>query len=358
MFSLRKIVFLTILLSLLFPDKEIAENDKNTSFRKYYKNYGNFPYNIYGTISNNIALINKITTPPFDHEGLLLLQKSFVYFSFFYIVAYDAFSRGDKKKGIYFITLPLLNILSPMFPQYVWMFCYLESTKILLKLNFETGFYKLKNTKRKFIKNKCDNISSEIPKDNCSICILDFKGGQGENNNGKNNIIRLECRHYFHNDCIDKWIETQYGQGQKPTCPFCKKEIEMRAINSNCIDFGIIDNETVKDLPGSVHVFSTCIYADLILGVDNVENRISKKQSYWFLGTVLFRLGTQAVWYGDNGWELKPFIGIGGMTLSFLCINISIIPMIYLTGRVGENNPRFVVDICTEFTFYRKFFYK
>ena len=350
MFSLRKIVFLTILLSLLFSDKEIAENDKNTSFRKYYKNYGNFPYNIYGTISNNIALINKITTPPFDHEGLLLFQKSFVYFSFFYIVAYDAFKRGDKKKGIYFITLPLLNILSPMFPQYVWMFCYLESTKILLKLNFETGFYKLKKIKKDLIQKEID----KIPSDECSICLdplADVKAGY----NDGNNIIKLKCNHYFHTKCLCDWIETKCAKDNiQAPCPECRGNI----FYSNCIDFGIKDNETVKDLAGSVHVFSTCIYADLILGVDNVENRISKKQFYWFLGTVLFRLGTQAVWYGDNGWELKPFIGIGGMTLSFLCINISIIPMIYLTGRVGENNPRFVVDICTEFTFYRKFFYK
>lgn len=55
-----------------------------------------------------------------------------------------------------------------------------------------------------------DNIpkdANEKPR-TCTICIADFKEGDL--------IRKLGCKHYFHQECIDKWLK------MRPTCPNCK----------------------------------------------------------------------------------------------------------------------------------------
>ena len=43
----------------------------------------------------------------------------------------------------------------------------------------------------------------------CSICLTDITLNKKE----------LSCKHKYHTECIDKWLE------RKSTCPICRKEV-------------------------------------------------------------------------------------------------------------------------------------
>ena len=48
---------------------------------------------------------------------------------------------------------------------------------------------------------------TQIPENtDCSICLVQMQ----------ENIVQLECQHYFHQQCIDKWFK------QKSICPLCR----------------------------------------------------------------------------------------------------------------------------------------
>ena len=53
----------------------------------------------------------------------------------------------------------------------------------------------------------------------CSICMEDFK---------TDDIIRvLNCNHYYHHDCIDKWLI------KHKTCPYCRNNLTENIIPKN-----------------------------------------------------------------------------------------------------------------------------
>ena len=52
-------------------------------------------------------------------------------------------------------------------------------------------------------------IIADVSSDDCSICLETIKI--------LDKIYRLECRHIFHLECLDKW--------NKNTCPYCRREI-------------------------------------------------------------------------------------------------------------------------------------
>lgn len=47
----------------------------------------------------------------------------------------------------------------------------------------------------------------------CSICLEDFKGGD--------NVITLQCKHIFHENCLTNWFIKQ--NSNKIECPICNK---------------------------------------------------------------------------------------------------------------------------------------
>jgi hypothetical protein len=52
---------------------------------------------------------------------------------------------------------------------------------------------------------------------NCSICLDEFIV---ENNN---NICKLiQCSHYYHHNCIEKWYNSQYDNLKQLSCPICR----------------------------------------------------------------------------------------------------------------------------------------
>lgn len=68
--------------------------------------------------------------------------------------------------------------------------------------------------KRLRLKQSCNEL--EIP--SCSICLENFKKTEF--------VFRLQCRHYFHEDCIVTWFE------KNKVCPLCMKEVEKPAQES------------------------------------------------------------------------------------------------------------------------------
>ncbi|EEF28458.1 conserved hypothetical protein [Ricinus communis] len=46
----------------------------------------------------------------------------------------------------------------------------------------------------------------------CAVCLSEFTEGESVRN--------LECKHLFHNGCLDKWL-----QQCKSTCPLCRNKV-------------------------------------------------------------------------------------------------------------------------------------
>jgi Ring finger domain len=45
----------------------------------------------------------------------------------------------------------------------------------------------------------------------CTICLLDYK---------EETKTETECNHFFHQECLDRWLQTNY------TCPLCRTELK------------------------------------------------------------------------------------------------------------------------------------
>ncbi|CAL5203853.1 unnamed protein product [Lathyrus oleraceus] len=46
----------------------------------------------------------------------------------------------------------------------------------------------------------------------CSVCLCDFEEGE--------KVRRLKCKHAFHKDCLDKWLQDYLA-----TCPLCREQV-------------------------------------------------------------------------------------------------------------------------------------
>ncbi|KAJ7956876.1 Zf-RING_2 domain-containing protein [Quillaja saponaria] len=46
----------------------------------------------------------------------------------------------------------------------------------------------------------------------CSVCLSEFKDGE--------KIRNLHCKHSFHRDCLDKWLQKYWA-----TCPLCRNKV-------------------------------------------------------------------------------------------------------------------------------------
>lgn len=46
----------------------------------------------------------------------------------------------------------------------------------------------------------------------CSVCLEYFESSNVQ-------VCRLHCSHYYHNECIERWLELQH------TCPLCRTQI-------------------------------------------------------------------------------------------------------------------------------------
>jgi hypothetical protein len=79
---------------------------------------------------------------------------------------------------------------------------------IIIKNNMLTKTYIQKLNEN----NKSNNNYSD-----CSICIEKIKK--------KKDIIRLDCGHNFHINCMQDWIQVKLEAGIGPECPLCREKI-------------------------------------------------------------------------------------------------------------------------------------
>ena len=57
-------------------------------------------------------------------------------------------------------------------------------------------------------------VCDELPENNCSICLEEFKN--------EDMIKKLNCNHIFHKDCLGTWINNNTNKNNK-TCPLCRR---------------------------------------------------------------------------------------------------------------------------------------
>tara|TARA_B100000963_G_C22535952_1_gene629805 strand:+ start:413 stop:946 length:534 start_codon:yes stop_codon:yes gene_type:complete len=76
-------------------------------------------------------------------------------------------------------------------------------------------------TNRFFVKEMDYIIIKDSTKfqDICSICIGPFEN--------EDRVVKFNCQHIFHRECIQPWLVRQLDNNTKPFCPMCKNELEI-----------------------------------------------------------------------------------------------------------------------------------
>lgn len=59
----------------------------------------------------------------------------------------------------------------------------------------------------------------------CPICLID----------DKHVVIKTECKHEFHKECIDKWVLQCQTNNKLSTCPICRANLSNSNHHSNLI---------------------------------------------------------------------------------------------------------------------------
>ncbi|KAL2332798.1 hypothetical protein Fmac_014011 [Flemingia macrophylla] len=55
-------------------------------------------------------------------------------------------------------------------------------------------------------------LKAEMAAECCRVCLCEFEEGE--------KLRELKCRHMFHKDCLDTWLQQCFG-----TCPLCRKQL-------------------------------------------------------------------------------------------------------------------------------------
>jgi hypothetical protein len=82
--------------------------------------------------------------------------------------------------------------------------------------------------------------------DSCAICLLNF--------NVNDNLIKTECDHYFHDDCLNTWVNTNHSRNTNISCPMCRTPI---SINNSRDLLNLIDS-----------------YSEFLTTINNIDNNI------------------------------------------------------------------------------------
>lgn len=121
------------------------------------------------------------------------------------------------------------------------------------------------------------NQKEEILNNRCSICQEEFKDHIRQNNNTK--IIKLNCNHYFCNNCINQHINHSsqrhpiFGRSQ-PKCPNCRENINTdtnQEIKVNNQDYQLYLNSNTINIERSSNLERN--------SRDNIFNQIQSLES-------------------------------------------------------------------------------
>ena len=88
----------------------------------------------------------------------------------------------------------------------------------------------LENNKDKKICSICceeldntNNINLDIFDENNETDCRETENNEKDTSNNINNIVKLECGHFYHSQCIEPWYKTSKNKD----CPMCKSEIKV-----------------------------------------------------------------------------------------------------------------------------------
>uniref|UniRef100_A0A7N0T9J1 RING-type domain-containing protein n=1 Tax=Kalanchoe fedtschenkoi TaxID=63787 RepID=A0A7N0T9J1_KALFE len=113
-----------------------------------------------------------------------------------------------------FLTLLLLELLI----SFRTLFKFLSSTTpsssstALLPPASSAAFFNLIESKVPSTLYKLRPLAPDSSESSCSVCLSKFEEGD--------QIRRLKCKHTFHKDCLDRWLEQEFA-----TCPLCRREV-------------------------------------------------------------------------------------------------------------------------------------
>jgi hypothetical protein len=198
----------------LFSEKEI-EKLKHTFIKDFES--GGLYYSAYYLIK---SIYRKISDMNYNHKHPHRIHH--IRYPVRHITTSDPY---DSEKGEMIKSLFILPIII--------LICYSYfSGKIFIEPKEKKIDFSKIRIQRTEIKDMIDK--------NCIICLEDFvhktllskndsetillvKDKQYKNRSNK--IMKLPCGHFFHPNCIVKWMNTQ------KTCPTCRKEVELDTIN-------------------------------------------------------------------------------------------------------------------------------
>ena len=109
------------------------------------------------------------------------------------------------------ITNTILNFIRSMEDRQIIQLREEDNIRSVTSQTFEEEQSKeiIKPICKKYRDSLCETmLSNEEIKELCYICHDDF--------NKELKVIRLECTHFYHRDCIDNWFDKQH------TCPICR----------------------------------------------------------------------------------------------------------------------------------------
>ena len=108
---------------------------------------------------------------------------------------------------------------------------YDENIYTIIIQSIKNRLNKIRKERNKKNKKKKDNIVCSKKDEICCICFEELNNDLYHEKN---------CNNYFHNTCIDKWLQN------KDSCPLCRKTLFKNNINEN--DNGIDKNLKIKFL--------------------------------------------------------------------------------------------------------------
>lgn len=87
----------------------------------------------------------------------------------------------------------------------------------------------------KFIeeKNPTTSYITSTSSSKCAVCLSDFEEGE--------KIRSLKCKHMFHKDCLDKWLQIYLA-----TCPLCRTKVLPDQVVANFHLSGVADADTAQ----------------------------------------------------------------------------------------------------------------
>ena len=122
----------------------------------------------------------------------------------------DDVPRFIKVLTVIFVYIPVAVIVITMITiivLYIYEKCYLKINNRVHNENVIEDMWK------RFIIKETD----ELKVDTCSICLESMDKYQ--------KIVRLDCEHFYHKDCMNSWFITNKYKFQRKSCPLCRSEI-------------------------------------------------------------------------------------------------------------------------------------